>query len=125
MKFTFLILLFWVSSFFYGQNLTDNRFIVTTKVDNLLKKRSDCFDAIKTSYKYYHIQLYNGQSVNKARSVKSNFQQKFSKVFAVVEWESPEFKVWVGEYKTKLAADQALLKIRKEFPNAFIVNPKE
>ncbi len=75
--------------------------------------------------KYYHIQIYNGQDINKARSIKSMFTEQFPDVTATIEWESPEFKVWIGDYETKLAADQALLKFKPSFPNAFVVNPKK
>jgi len=124
MKFRILIIFLLTSFYFYGQE-SPNRFIVTGKVNKLLTERSDCFLNNKTSLKFYHIQLYNGQSIHTARSRKSNFQQKFPGMYIVIEWESPEFKVWAGEFETKLAADQALQKIRKEFPNAFIVNPKK
>ncbi len=102
-----------------------NRFIITAKVDTLLAKRANCFKENKTSLKYYHIQIYNGQDINKARSEKAKFEEQFPEVLATLEWESPEFKVWIGEYETKLAADQALLKYKKAFPNAFVVNPKK
>jgi hypothetical protein len=102
-----------------------NRFVVTAKINQILEKRADCFASTKTSMKYYHIQLYNGQSIDKARAVKSQFQTDFPGTYVIVEWESPEFKVWAGEYENKLSADQALLKIKKKYPNAFIVNPKK
>ena len=113
--------------FMNGQETTAvaNRFIMTDKIDALLTKRADCYDKTKTSFQYYHIQLYNGQNIENARKVKAGFQEKFSGEYVVIEWESPEFKVWAGEYETKLAADQALQKIRKEYPDAFIVNPKK
>ena len=127
MKYLFVLTFMFIALFMSGQdiNTAPNRFIVTAKVDTLLAKRSDCFKNTKTSFKYYHIQLYNGQSINKARSVKADFQSKFPDTYIVIEWESPEFKVWAGEYESKLAADRALYKIRKEYPNAFIVNPKK
>jgi len=102
-----------------------NRFIITDKVNNLLAQRANCLAQTKTSLKYYHIQLYNGQNINKARTLKSQFLENFPGTYAIVEWESPEFKVWVGEYENKLSADQALLRIRKKYPNAFVVNPKK
>jgi len=127
MKQLFVLTFLFLAWFMSGQdiNTAPNRFIVTAKVDTLLAKRSDCFLKTKTSLKYYHIQLYNGQSINKARSVKADFQSKFPDDYIIIEWESPEFKVWAGEYESKLAADRALYKIRKEYPNAFIVNPKK
>lgn len=126
MKSFLFIFFLMISVSFYGQDtLAPNRFIVTAKIDTLLAKRSNCFSHTKTSFKYYHIQLYNGQSMNTARSVKGDFQTKFPEIPVVIEWESPEFKVWAGEYETKLAADQALLKIKQSYRNAFIVNPKD
>jgi len=119
-----LTFIFW-TLLMSGQDAAPNRFIVTDKVDTLLAKRSDCFLNTKTSFRYYHIQLYNGQSINRARSIKANFRSKFPGTYAIIEWESPEYKVWAGNYASKLVADQALLKIRKKFPNAFIVNPKK
>jgi len=124
MKYTFLLLFFLIFTVSVAQQ-TDNRFVVTEKVNQLLNDRADCFSKAKTTFKYYHIQLYNGQNINKAREIKSKFFSFFPDDFAIVEWESPEFKVWVGEYENKLSADQALLKIKKEFPNAFVVNPKK
>jgi len=125
MKFRLFLFFMLVSLGVFAQEQQPNRFIVTQKVDTLLTKRAHCFSQVKTSHKYYHIQLYNGQSINKARGMKAKFQEDFPEVYAVVEWESPEFKVWVGEYENKLSADQALLKIRKKYPNAFVVNPKK
>jgi len=123
LKKIFITVLFFSLGLTYGQK--QNRFIITQKVNHILEKRADCFSSTKTSMKYYHIQLYNGQSINKARSVKARFQSDFPGNYIVVEWESPEYKVWAGEYENKLSADQALLKIRKKYPNAFIVNPKK
>ncbi len=125
MKFFFSLLFIFTVIFSYGQSPTNNRFIITAKVDTLLAKRADCFKKNKSSFKYYHIQIYNGQDINKARSIKSMFTEQFPDVTATIEWESPEFKVWIGDYETKLAADQALLKFKPSFPNAFVVNPKK
>jgi len=123
-KFFFIILIL-IGLQMSAQEATANRFIVTDKVNDLLAQRADCSLKYKTSFNYYHIQLYNGQNMSRANAIKSNFTASFPDEKAVVEWESPEFKVWVGDYENKLSADQALLKIRKKYPNAFIVNPKK
>ena len=125
MKHILLILIFGITTGLYAQETTPNRFIVTEKVASLVAQRADCVASNKETLKYYHIQLYNGQNMGSARAIKSKFMGLFPGVYSVVEWESPEFKVWAGEYENKLSADQALMKIRKEFPNAFIVNPKK
>ncbi len=127
MKYLFVLTFMFTALFGSGQEKfpKPNRFIVNEKVDTILARRADCFTKIKTSFNYYHIQLYNGQDINNARSVKADFQEKFPGEYVVIEWESPEFKVWAGEYETKLAAVQALQKIKKEYPDAFIVYPKK
>ena len=127
MKYLFVFTLIFTALFMSGQDFSSvsNRFIVNDKVDTLLEKRAGCYEVTKTSFNYYHIQLYNGQNINNARAVKAGFQEKFPGEYVVIEWESPEFKVWAGEYETKLAADQALQIIRKEYSDAFIVNPKK
>jgi len=114
----------WVNITF-AQETTGNRFIVNDKVEALIAQRADCVAHDKQTLKYYHIQLYNGQNIGRARGVRAKFNNLFPNVYSIVEWETPEYKVWVGEYENKLSADQALLRIKKEFPNAFIVNPKK
>ena len=103
----------------------NNRFVVTSEVNSLLQKRYECLQLHKTSQKYYHVQLYNGQQIGNARSIKNKFSVRFPEISVSIEWESPEYKVWAGDFETKLAADQALLRIKQSYPNAFIVNPKK
>ncbi|MGB5982727.1 MAG: SPOR domain-containing protein [Nonlabens sp.] len=38
-------------------------------------------------------------------------------------WESPNLAVRIGKFRNRLEADQALLKIRKDFPNAIVMKP--
>ncbi len=124
MKQYFFIFSLLFTSFALAQNTHENRFIVTNDINQLLLERGQCKNTKKTK-KYYHIQLYNGQNLKKAKRIKKTFLEKFEGVPVLIEWESPEFKVWVGVYENKLSADQALVRIRKEYPNAFIVNPKK
>jgi len=120
---TIFIILLIFSTQVFAQ--TDNRFVVNKDVDALLSERSKCATEHKTAVKLYHIQLYNGQNMARARSVKSDFLLLFSDTSAQIKWEAPEFKVWVGNYENKLSVDRALIAIKKKFPNAFVVNPKK
>jgi len=67
----------------------------------------------------YKIQLYYG-SLNKAHSVLSKFNSKHSEWPGKIEYETPNYKVWVGNYQTRIEADKALIQISKNFPSAFI-----
>jgi len=72
----------------------------------------------------YKIQIYNGNytGVEKART---DFRNSFSDWATSVKFETPNYKIWVGNFKTKLEADRALLEIKKKFNNAFRFKPKK
>ncbi len=123
-KFFYFFFILFFSLNIYSQENHKKSFVVTSEVNRLLNERGSCKNTKKTK-KYYHIQLYNGQNLNRAKKVKRDFLSKFEGIPVIIEWESPEFKVWAGIYENKLSADQALIILRKEYPNAFIVNPKK
>jgi len=70
----------------------------------------------------YTIQLYYGEH-KKANEVIRKYRNSFSLWPASIEYETPNYKVWVGNFPTRLEADQARLKITKKFPSAFILKP--
>ena len=39
-------------------------------------------------------------------------------------YETPNYKVWIGDFYTQLEADKKLLMIKKKYPEAFIFRPK-
>ena len=49
-----------------------------------------------------------------------NMEPNSSMDEAKIKYESPNYKVWVGDYITKIEADKNLLKLREFFPQAFI-----
>ena len=67
----------------------------------------------------FRIQLYNGNET-RAYKIKNEFQVEF-KLKATLLYESPEWKVRVGNYKTRLEADRALLEISKKFSSAVVL----
>lgn len=68
----------------------------------------------------FTIQLYYG-NLKKANSVMSNYRNKHASWPASIEYETPNYKVWVGNYTSRLEADRALLEIKRNFPAAFVL----
>ena len=68
------------------------------------------------------IQIFNG-----SREDANNTKEKFEniKVDSIIDmvYETPNYKIWVGNYKTQLEADRKLLEIKRYFPDAFIFRP--
>ncbi len=88
-------------------------------IDKLLEYKKD----IKTS-KVYKIQVYQSTDPDKADREKSNFLNTFSDWPVEIVWNTPNYKVWVGNFATRLEADRALVKIKKEYMYAIIFQPK-
>ena len=70
----------------------------------------------------FTIQLYYGE-LNRANSVIRKYRNKYANWPASIEYETPNYKVWVGNFSARLDADRALLEIQKDFPSAFILKP--
>ncbi len=72
----------------------------------------------------YKIQLYYG-SLNKANEIVKASKDAFTEWDSTIQWETPNYKVWIGNYRTRLEADRALKEIHTKFPNAFIFKPEK
>lgn len=71
----------------------------------------------------YQIQLYYGDN-NSASDVIKEFRDKYDAWPSHIIYETPNYKVWIGNFRNRLEADRALLKIKEDFPAAFIPKPQ-
>jgi hypothetical protein len=72
----------------------------------------------------YKIQIYSGNRKD-AESAKASFESAYNQWSPVVQFETPNYKIWAGNFSTRLEADRALKKIKRNFPSAFIFKPKK
>ncbi|MDT0643381.1 SPOR domain-containing protein [Zunongwangia sp. F363] len=70
----------------------------------------------------YKIQLFYGDN-NEASEVYKEYTSQFEYP-AIIDYETPNYKVYVGNFRNRLEADRALLAIKEAFPGAFIPKPK-
>ena len=70
----------------------------------------------------FTIQLYYG-NLSKANSTLSSYRNKYGKWPASIEYETPNYKVWVGNFTSRIEADRVLLEVQRNFPSAFILKP--
>ena len=72
----------------------------------------------------YRIQLFYGKETEVKR-IRAKFQVLYSGIYNTVIYDSPEWKTLVGNYKTKLDADRALLQFRNQFSSAIVIPAKK
>tara|TARA_B100000427_G_scaffold213176_1_gene177783 strand:- start:27 stop:434 length:408 start_codon:yes stop_codon:yes gene_type:complete len=113
-----LLFLFFNQSLLYSQkgNTEINQSVEIQKVIEIKKE-------LNKSALMLRIQIYNG-SRNEAKKIKEKFEK--SKIDSIVDivYETPNYKIWVGNYINQLEADRKLVEIKKYYSDAFIFRPK-
>ncbi len=94
----------------------DPRIKILLDLKSKMEKEGDFSDR-------YKIQLYYG-NLNQANEVMKTSKEAFPQWDSSIRWETPNYKVWLGNYRTRLDADRALKEIHTKFPNAFIFKPE-
>ncbi|QNJ97803.1 SPOR domain-containing protein [Constantimarinum furrinae] len=116
---SFLILLYSEVSTAQSGTVTVNQ---DPKIEQLLSLKKSLEKENKLT-DGYTIQLYYGE-LNRANSVIKKYRASYGTWPASIEYETPNYKVWVGNFATRLEADRALLEIQKIFPSAFPLKPE-
>ena len=89
----------------------------SAQIKRLINKKR----AFNKTYGYgYRIQIYYGDET-KARSVLNKFQLAFPEVYTKLDYNKPDWKVQVGNYKTKLEADKAVISFSEEFTGLIVI----
>ena len=91
--------------------------IQDTKITKLLEYKKD-----PRIVDLYRIQIYTG-SRKTAFEKLEEFKTVFPDIETTILYDTPNYKIWVGSYRTRLEVDNALVTIKKEFPAAFKTKP--
>ena len=94
-----------------------------TLTKNLFQIKKDYSKKIFEST-YYTIQIYFG-SLNEADSILNDFKENFKEIKSNLIFETPNYKVRIGEYKDIDVASQKLEGIRRIYPGSFIIKLSE
>lgn len=93
------------------------------KVDLLVSKHIQ-INQNKKGIEGYRIQIFfdsGNNSKTKAQSIYEGFIAKYTNVRAYLTFTSPNYKVRVGDFRTRLDAQRFLNTILEEYPNAWII----
>ena len=119
---------FFTGIFFLGISLAINAQNATVNIQQneiipeLMEMKSDMTKKIKLGERYI-IQLYNGDN-NAASNVLKEVRVKYANWPSDIIYETPNYKVWIGNFRNRLEADRALLKVKADYPSAFIPKPQ-
>lgn len=91
------------------------------QIDKLLEFKKD----IRTNV-IYKIQVFDSSNPELAQKKKQEFEQAFKKWPVDIAFNTPNYKVWVGNFRDALEADRALAEIKmdSDYMYSFIFEPK-
>jgi hypothetical protein len=91
------------------------------KFEQLLneKRKTNVSNAVNDRYK---IQIFSGES-DKAKNTLNQFRQEFSTLDGTIIFFTPNYKVWVGNFKTRIEAERNLIVIKKSYTNVHLIKP--
>jgi hypothetical protein len=93
------------------------------KFENLLNEKRK-INASITINDIYKIQIYNGDSETSKKTL-MDFKRDFTTFDGTIVFYTPAYKVWVGNFKTRIEAEKNLMIFKKKYPNAFVIKPNK
>lgn len=91
-------------------------------VESVMEQKKE-YQKLNPKIEGFKIQLYNGNE-SEAYLTKTKFMTVFPDIKVEISYKAPEWRVQVGNYRTRLEADQSLLKIKEQFPGSLVVRAK-
>ena len=101
-----------------GQNVSVSQ---DPKFEQLLNEKRK-INASLTVNDSYKIQIYTGGSEN-AKKTLNEFRQEFNDIDATIVFNTPNYKVWVGSFRTRIEAERNLVNIKDRYKNVLLIKP--
>jgi hypothetical protein len=93
------------------------------KFEQLLNEKRKINSSITINDRY-KIQIFNGDSENSKKTL-TNFKKENKGQDGTIVFSTPIYKVWVGNFKTRIDAEKNLNNLKKKYPNAFLIKPNK
>lgn len=103
--------------------MAESEIIQDARVDMLVTKHIQINQAIN-AMDGYRIQLFSDSGNNSktaAQAVQDEFLVKYPETGVYLTFKSPNYKVRIGDFRTRLDAQRFLNEIAVDYPNAFII----
>jgi len=94
--------------------------IADQRIDRLINRRAE-FHRIDSSAAGFRIQIFATTERQDIKLAKEQFEFKYPGVAIYMKYDSPNYKLRVGDFSTKLEAQYWFQKLREEYPTLFLV----
>jgi len=104
-------------------NAQSTTVIQDPKFEQLLNEKRKVNSSITVNNRY-KIQVYNGSSEESKKTL-IQFKKDNKDYDATIVFSTPIYKVWVGNFKTRIEAERNLILLKKKYPNAILIQPNK
>ncbi len=103
-----------------GQNVTVTQ---DPTFEQLLSEKRKINASITVTNRW-KIQVFTGDNAT-SRKAFQDFKREFKSIDATIVFHTPVYKVWVGNFKTRIEAEKSLLDVKTRYPEAFLIKPNK
>ena len=97
------------------------RMTLPENLENVMSRKID-LDKTRSEQEQYTVQIFSG-NFEQAEIQLARFKGYFPEIEAKLTFETPNYKIRVGRYATRLEGLTALAEIKKKFYQAFLLMP--
>lgn len=72
----------------------------------------------------YRIQIFSGISES-AKKTFTEFKQENNSLDGTIIFNTPNYKVWVGNFRTRMEAERYLVEIKEKYKSVFLIKPSK
>ena len=88
-------------------------------IDQMLAQKKKYNKSLE-KFQGFKIQIYYG-SEKECYEVKEEFKSLFPDIATSIIFSTPQWKLQIGNYRTRLEADHSMVNIKKEYPSAIVL----
>lgn len=121
------ILAFFILCSFSGQKAHSQpskiNIIQDPKFEELLSEKRKINSSITVNDRY-KIQIFYGAN-EEAKKTLSQFKKEYKNLDGTIIYSNPNYKVWAGNFKTRIDAEKNYKEILKRYPTALLIRPNK
>lgn len=81
---------------------------------------TDRNSATRSIARGFRVQIYSGSSRNDAYAEQARFQRMFRNIDTYVSYDEPNYRVKVGDFRSRSEAQELMQSLRNQFNNVFL-----
>jgi len=125
----FLFIAIFIPAFCSGQTRGTVTVYKDARIDSLIAHRNGLKSAKGSSVggyssRGYRIQLFSGSNRKEAYNIQARFQAEYPGVRTYISYNTPDFKLHVGDFRTRLEAEKQVQDMKYRYTGLFITAAK-